>query len=222
MAGAAEEAVIVQAALAAAVGDGEDMVRLPARPCCAPGATFPARGFRGPPAAPRRLCLFDIERTAPADPRITLPDLFPHVARAAPQPPLVDARVAAEGAAARGRDNALAPAADWLACGVAVGLAPVVPINGATPNGAHAPVFRPIEGVAVGPRTEPLVCVTCFRGQTPAGRLHTVTRGVCSALPGSDPGRRFTHSAGGAGTAITHRTRSTRIARANRSTAPRR
>ena len=67
----------------------------------------------------------DVEATQLADALVTLLDLLTDRPRAAPDLPLVNARIAAE-RAARGLHGATTPAADRLAGVIAIRLAPLI------------------------------------------------------------------------------------------------
>src|SRR5260370_23483023 len=141
MAGEAEQAVVVGPALAAGVGNGDDVIRLPGRPLGAPalaGGTVGHRRLRTRPLAVR---LDHIQAAQPADPLVALLDLASHVPGAAADLPFVYARVAAERAPG-GCDRAAAPAADRSAGVVAVGLPPAIGGDGALAAGAHAGPLR--------------------------------------------------------------------------------
>lgn len=137
MATAAEQSVVVESALSAAIRDRHDVVGLPARfggaPCAA-GRTVICCGLGPRPVAVR---LDDVESADLADPPVTLLQLLADVPRAAADLPLVNARVAAEGATGL-RHGATAPAADRLAGGIPRRFAPLLGRDDAAPLRAHA------------------------------------------------------------------------------------
>jgi hypothetical protein len=133
---AAQEPVILEAAFPAAVGDRDDVVRLPSRPRRAPALSSRAVGGRRPRARPGTVRLDDVESTELADPLVALFHLPPHVPRTAADFPLMHARVAAEGPARRFH-RCTAPAADRIACLVPLRLPPLVRGHNARATGAH-------------------------------------------------------------------------------------
>jgi len=139
--GAAEQAIVLEAAFAAAVGDRQNVIGFPSRPRLAPAAPIRAGGSRRTLAAPHLLGALDVEPAALAEAAVALPDLLTNVAGAASQSPLVDALVSAERAAPRRGDDGAAPAANRLARLVPIGLAPAVAVDGAAADGAHAEYF---------------------------------------------------------------------------------
>jgi hypothetical protein len=138
---AAEQAVILEAALAAAVGDGKDVIGLPSRARLPPAASIGTGAAGRTRALPIGLRAFDVESAPLAETVVALPHLLADVSRTAAQPPLVHALVAAERAAARRDDHGTAPAADWRAVLVPIGLAPAAAVHGAAADGAHAGSF---------------------------------------------------------------------------------
>jgi hypothetical protein len=149
MAGAAQQPVILEPALSAAVGDGDDVIRLPSRTDGAPRAsrrTITRRRLRSRPLA---MCLHHVEAADPAGALVALLDLLADVRRTAANLPFVHARVAAERPPRR-RDPAATPPANRLACLVAIRLAPLLRCHHMRPEGAHAGKYRGQRGRAVG------------------------------------------------------------------------
>lgn len=137
VAGAAQQAIVLEAAFAAALRDRDDVIRLPARPGGAPllpGSTIRRRRL---PASPFAVRLRDVQPAELTDPLVALPDFAAHVPRAAAYLPLVHAGFAAESAPRR-QHRVPAPAADWLASLVAVGFAPLVGCDDTGSPRAHA------------------------------------------------------------------------------------
>src|SRR5215207_918937 len=113
MAGTAEQAIVLEPALTATVGNGNDVVRFPARPAGAPGL---ARGaILSGRLAPRpfAVCFDHVESAEATDSFVSLFDLAPHVPRTAADLPFVNAGITAE-RPPRPDHAALAPAADRL------------------------------------------------------------------------------------------------------------
>ena len=146
MAGPAEQAVVVEAAFAAAVGNGDDVVGFPAGTAGAPRLAGHAIAGRRLRARPLTMRLDDVEAAQLTDSLVAFLDFAADVPRAASDLPLVHAGVAAERAARR-RDDGAAPAADRLSEVVTVGDVPLVGGDGAGAAGAHA---ANIGGVSVG------------------------------------------------------------------------
>ena len=138
VAGPAQQSVILQAAFAAAVRNREDVIRFPSRPHRAPLPPCGAIRSRRPLTFPTSFCPPHVEATHAADPLIAFPDLFADVRRAAPQAPIMDARVAAEGLPARSGDEVAAPPANRTSLRIEVGFPVTVGRNGSAPDGAHA------------------------------------------------------------------------------------
>jgi hypothetical protein len=117
----AESAKVVEVALAAAFGYGTDVVGVPeaatgsdglhaveAEAGCAGGTSGSLEGVvRGD----------GVDRADGADAAVAGEDLIAEVAGVGAETPLVDAVVAAKGAAAFGQDFEFAPAAEWQAVG---------------------------------------------------------------------------------------------------------
>ena len=132
----AEQPIVAQPALAPAIGHWHDVIRVPARSFPTPDAPrLPVRR-RGLPARPAPQEQAHIASASLAAPAVTLPHLFPYVGRIAPQPPLVHARIAAEGAARRPHPRPT-PSANGASLRIPVGPAPRVALYRATPDGAH-------------------------------------------------------------------------------------
>src|SRR5262245_28040003 len=93
---AAEQPVVVETALAAAVGDGNNVIGFPARthgPPAFPRGAIPGRRLRARPLAMR---LDDVEAAEPARPLVALLHFAAHVPGAAADLPFVHARLPAE------------------------------------------------------------------------------------------------------------------------------
>jgi len=125
MARTAQQPVVVQSALAAAVGDGDNVVCFPQRPRGAPSLSPGAIRRRRSGAPPLAVCPDHVESARLADPFVALLHFAAHVPGAAANLPFVHARVAAEGPPGR-RDDDAAPAADRLPLLVAVRNTPLV------------------------------------------------------------------------------------------------
>jgi hypothetical protein len=141
VAGPAEQPVVLQAALAAAVRDGNDVVRLPTRARGAPGASRGAIGYRRFRAAPLTMRLDDVEAAHPACALVALLHLLPHVPRAAADLPFVHARVAAERPTRRLHGGA-APTADRVAGFIPLGLPPLIGGDDTLTMGTHGVSYR--------------------------------------------------------------------------------
>ena len=138
---AAEQPVVVQAALSSPVRHRHDVVGFPSRtsrPPGAPGHAIRSRRLRARPLAVR---LDDVESTEAAGSFVAFFDLLTHVRRAAANLPLVHTGVAAERAARRAHELP-APAANRLTGGVALRLAPLFCGDDARPEGAHGLEYR--------------------------------------------------------------------------------
>ena len=136
----AEQAVVLEPALTAAIGHRDDVVRFPPRTRGAPGLASGAVGawrFRARPFAVR---LDDVEAAQPAGALVALLDLLPHVPRAAADLPFVDARVAAEGPP-RTLDRRSAPPADRPSEFIEIRFAPVVSRDRTRTKSAHVGVI---------------------------------------------------------------------------------
>jgi len=132
----AQQPVVVEPAFAAAVGNGHDVIRFPPRALGAPGPPHRAISRRRFRAGPFAMRLDDIEAAQPARALVALLYLLPHIPRAAPDLPLVHARVAAERPARR-LHRATAPPADRLSRLIALGLSPVIRGHHTLTTGAH-------------------------------------------------------------------------------------
>lgn len=133
---AAQEAVVLEAALSTAVCNRRDVIGLPSRPGGSPGTPAGPIGFRGLRAAPFAARFRDVEPAEPADATVALLQLLPDVPRAAANLPLMDAGVAAEGPPGL-LDHSAAPAADRFARVVALGLPPLIGRDHTLTAGAH-------------------------------------------------------------------------------------
>src|SRR5258708_9196079 len=160
MAGAAEEAVGVEPALPAAVGNRDDVIRLPARPLGAPALARGTVGRRRLRPRPLPVRLDDVQAAQPADPLVARLHLAAHVPGAAADLPFVHARVAAERAPG-GCDRTAAPAADRGAGVVAVGLPPAIGGDNALAAGGPAGPIRGWGPGAFGPPLPPAPGAAC-------------------------------------------------------------
>src|SRR5258708_13380859 len=84
MAGAAEQPIVVEPALPAAVGNRDDVIRLPARPLGAPALARGTVGRRRLRTRPLPVRLDDVQAAQPADPLVPRLHL---AARVPPSPP---------------------------------------------------------------------------------------------------------------------------------------
>ena len=137
----AEQSIVLEPAFAAAVGHRDDVIGFPTRTKDAPGAArgaIPGRRLGSRPLAVR---LHDVIATELTDALVALLDLLTDVPRAAPDLPLVYARIAAE-RAARGLHGATTPAADRLAGIIAMRLAPLIGRHNPRATGTHAGRYR--------------------------------------------------------------------------------
>lgn len=137
----AEQAIVLEAALAAAVGHRHDVVRLPSGPRDAPGFACGtiAGGRFGP--GPLTVRFHHIEAAQPAGALVALLYLLTHVPGAAADFPLVHARVATKRAPRRLYRRST-PAADGLARFRAIGLPPLSGRDNAGAAGAHGREYR--------------------------------------------------------------------------------
>jgi hypothetical protein len=137
MTGAAQQAVIFEAAFATAIRHGNDVIRFPARAQGAPRLSRGAITGGRLRACPLAMRLHDVEAAELAGALVSLPDLLADVRRAAANLPLVYALVTAERAARRLHEPS-APAAHRLAGRVAVRNSPLIGGDNARAAGAHA------------------------------------------------------------------------------------
>lgn len=141
VAGTAEQAVVLEAALAASICDRHDVIRLPRGTRGPPGPAGEPIGDRRLRSRPLAMRLHHVEAADLTDSLVALLDLLPHVPRAASDLPLVYARVAAERPARRVHLPAT-PAADRFTGVVAIRLAPLLGRHDARPAGAHGGEYR--------------------------------------------------------------------------------
>ena len=137
MAWTAQQPVIIETAFATAVGDRDDVIRLPERPHSPPALSCRTvrRGrFRPRPFA---MGLDHIQTAQSADTFVALLDLTPHVPGAAADLPLVHARLAAERPPRRDH-RAPAPSADRLPHFVPIRLTPLIRRHRPRPPDAHS------------------------------------------------------------------------------------
>lgn len=141
MARTAQQSIVFEAAFAATISDGDDVVGFPSRtrgaPCASSGTIGHGR-FRSCPLPVR---LEHVESAQLTDALVPFLDLLSNVPRAASNFPFVNARVTAEGAP-RQLDDRVAPATDRFAGGVALGLAPLIRGNDTRAPSAHARSYR--------------------------------------------------------------------------------
>jgi hypothetical protein len=173
---AAEQSIVLEATLAAAVGDRDDVVRFPAWAGPAPRAPCGAiLGWRLR-SRPLPVSLHDIDAAHLTDSLVTLLDLLTDVPRAAADLPLVDARVAAKRASRRTNGPA-APATDRLSGGVALWLAPLVRCDDTRAASAHARDYRnksdrPLAGTSFVPHFVPRVSDPATNCRRAVANLH--------------------------------------------------
>lgn len=132
----AEQPVVVQPALTAAIGHRDDVVGFPARLGEPPGAARGAIPGRGLGARPFAVSLDDVESAQRAHALVALFQLLTDIPGTTADLPLMDAGVAAERPAWLGHRTA-APPADRRARLIANGLAPFLGGDDAAPCGAH-------------------------------------------------------------------------------------
>jgi hypothetical protein len=137
----AEQSIVLEPAFAAAVRDRDDVIGFPTGTEGAPGAARGAIAGRRLRSCPLAVRLHDVRATELTDALVALLDLLTDVPWAAPDLPLVYARVAAE-RAARGRHGTTTPAADRLAGVIAIRLAPFIGRHSPRATGAHAWEYR--------------------------------------------------------------------------------
>ena len=146
---AAEQSIVLEPAFAAAVRDGDDVIGFPTGTKGAPGAPRDAIASGRLRSRPLTMGFDHIEAAELAGALIALLDLLTHVPRAAPDLPLVHARVAAERAARR-LHGTTTPAADRLAGVVAIGPPPLISGHNARATGAHDVEYRRVWRAALG------------------------------------------------------------------------
>ncbi len=139
--GPAEQPVVLQTAFAAAIGDGNDVVRLPGRARGAPGAATGTIGCRRFRPAPLTMRLDDVEAAQPARALVALLHVLPHVPRAAADLPFVHARIAAERPPRRLHGFA-APTADRESGFIPLGLPPLIGGDDTLAMGTHERRYR--------------------------------------------------------------------------------
>ena len=132
----AEQSIVLEPAFAAAVRDRDDVIGFPTGAKGAPGAPRGAVASGRLRSRPFTMGFDHVEAAELAGALIALLDLLPDVPRAAPDLPLVHARVAAERAARR-LHGTTTPAADRLAGVVAIGPPPLISGYNARATGAH-------------------------------------------------------------------------------------
>jgi hypothetical protein len=133
---ATEQPEILEAALAAAVSDRDDVVSFPTRLGRAPLSARRAIASRRFRARPFSMRFGDVEAAQLAGAFIALADLLPDVRRAAADFPLMDACVTAERPSWR-RDRSAAPTANRLTGLVPHRLAPFFGGDDAPARGTH-------------------------------------------------------------------------------------
>ena len=137
MARPAEQSIVLESTLPAAVGYRDDVVCFPPGTCRTPPLTRRAidgRRFRTSPLAVR---FDDVEAAELTGAFVAFFDLLPHVPGTAADLPFVHARIAAE-CAARTNDRTAAPSADGVAGFIAFGDTPLVGRDGARATSTHA------------------------------------------------------------------------------------
>jgi hypothetical protein len=137
----AEQSIVLEAAFAAAVRDRDDMIGFPPGTRRAPGAPRGAVAGWRLRSRPLPMGFHDVKTAELASSLVAFLDLLTDVPRAAPDLPLVHARVAAERAARR-LYGAAAPAADRIAGVIAIRPAPLIGRHHARATGAHAGEYR--------------------------------------------------------------------------------
>jgi hypothetical protein len=137
----AEQSIVLEPAFAAAVRDRDDVIGFPPWTKGAPGAAGGAIAGGRLRSRPLAVSFHDVTATELTDALVALLDLLTDVPRAAPDLPLVYARIAAE-RAARGLHGATTPAADRLAGTIAMRLAPLIGRHNPRATGTHAGRYR--------------------------------------------------------------------------------
>ena len=138
VAGPAQQPVVLQAAFAAAVRNGNDVVGFPTWTRRPPGPARRAIADGRFRAGPFTMRLDDVEAAQPACALVSFLHLPTHVPRAAADLPFVDARVSAEGPPRR-LDRRAAPPANRVPRFIPLGLPPLLGSNDALTTGTHAP-----------------------------------------------------------------------------------
>ena len=134
----AEQPVVLESALASAVGDGNDVIGLPSWSHRTPRLASGTIGSRWLRPRPFPMRFHDVESAQLTGTLIALFDLLAHVPRAAPDLPFVHAGVTAERPAWRS-DGPAAPPADCLALFIFVWDAPLFGRHGPAASCAHRP-----------------------------------------------------------------------------------
>jgi hypothetical protein len=137
----AKQSIVFKAAFAAAIGDGEDVIRFPSGTRGAPRAACGTIGHGRFRSRPLPVRLEHVESAQLTNPLVSFLDLLSNVPRAASNLPFVNARVTAESAPRR-LDHTVAPATDRFTGGIAFGLAPLIRGNDTRAPGAHARSYR--------------------------------------------------------------------------------
>ena len=137
----AEQSIVLESAFAAAVRDRDDVIGFPAWTKGAPGAARGAITGRRLRSRPLAVRFHDLKATPLTDALVALLDLLTDIPRAAPDLPLVHARIAAE-RAARGLHGTTTPAADRIAGVIAIRPAPLIGRHNPRTTGAHAVEYR--------------------------------------------------------------------------------
>ena len=136
-----QQPIVLEPAFPSAVSHRNDVVRLPAWPRGAPGLPRRAVGHRGLRSRPRTVSLDHVESADLTNSFIAFLDLLTDVPGTAPDFPLVNAPVAAEGATGR-RDEAVTPTTNRFAVGVAFGFPPLLGGDDTRATSAHAIGYR--------------------------------------------------------------------------------
>jgi hypothetical protein len=145
----AEQSIVLEPAFAAAVRDGDDVIGFPTGTKGAPGAPRDPIASGRLRSCPLTMGFHHVEAAELAGALIALLDLLTDVPRAAPDLPLVHARVTAERAARR-LHGTTTPAADRLAGVIAIGPPPLISGYNARATGAHEVEYRRVWRAALG------------------------------------------------------------------------
>src|SRR5450759_2828593 len=145
----AQDAIVVEAAFAAAIRDGNDVIGFPPRPRDSPAAPRRAVRHGGLRAGPLAVRLHHVEAAQPADPLVALLDGPADIPGTAADLPFVHAGVTAE-RSPRGGHRSPAPPAHGLARLVALRLSPLLRGDDALAPGAHMGLIDPGAGVRYG------------------------------------------------------------------------